>query len=259
MSLKSVKTIETRVVVLIAGVVLTLTGCSHLPAWFPHKQDRPAPVEPEPVASESEPEPESPAEPEPQPIAQPPEKPVPEIAIGDRMHDERYAELSARREALAPEEVGYFIDVHEARLRQVLAGTRIQMQRNEGQLLLTVPGNLSFETNSAQIVEAARPVLGDIAAVLVEFDKTLVSVRGYTDDRGDAEYNRLLSERRAVAVAMFLARNGVAKQRLVGIGYGEDRPVIDSDTEAARTANRRIEILIEPLVRARASGPGSPA
>lgn len=243
----------------IVGAAAVLGGCSHLSSWFSDEPDKPTPGEqqqaPGETAADSEPQ----NQPEPEPEALPPEKPEPGIAVGDRMHDERYAELSIRQRALAPEEVGYFIDVHEARLRQVLAGTPVQMQRSDGHLLLTVPGNLSFETNSARIVEAVRPVLGEIAAVLTEFDKTLVSVRGYTDDRGEAAYNQTLSERRAVAVALFLARSGVAKERLVGIGYGEERPVIEGDTEAARTANRRIEILIEPLVRARSAGLDSSA
>lgn len=170
------------------------------------------------------------------------------IATGGAAHDKQYTLLASRGDALASPDVGYFIDVHEARLRQVLANTPVHMQRGDGQIRLVIPGSMSFGTNSAEIMEAVRPVLRDIAVVLVEFDKTLVSVLGHTDDRGDAAYNRTLSERRAVAVALFLARHGVAKDRLVGIGYGEEQPVAESDTETARTANRRIEILIEPVV-----------
>lgn len=220
---------------------LALAGCGYWPGPSPASK-KPAPAEQPSPETEPAPKPELPAQPD------------PGIAVGEETYDELYAALSAGQQSLAPEEVGYFIDVHEARLRQVLAGTSVQMRRVSGRLLLTIPGNLSFDTNSAKVAEAMRPVLDNIAAVLVEFDKTLVSVHGYTDDRGDAAYNQTLSERRAVAVALFLARNGVAKQRLVGIGYGEERPVIDSDTEAARTANRRIEILIEPVAGNRQTG-----
>ena len=169
------------------------------------------------------------------------------IAVGNGAREARYASLTLGEGALPSDKIGYFIDVHEGRLRQALAGTEIGMQRVGNRLLLTIPGRLSFETDSTKIVEAAQPALGDIAAVLVEFDKTLVSVYGHTDERGDAAYNQSLSERRALAVARFLAQQGVARQRLAGVGYGQRRPAFEGDSERARTANRRIEILIEPI------------
>jgi len=226
--------------VLIAGFAMSLAGCSHLPLL---ETDSPTePTEKEPTAVESEPD----AEPETR--VQPRDEPGPDIAVGASARDNLYASLAAGGQALAPEDVGYFLDVHEARLRPVLAGSPIRMQRTDDRLLLTIPGSLSFETDSAKVVEGVEPMLSDLAAVLVEFDKTLVSVLGNTDDRGDAAYNQSLSERRAVAVALILKKMGVARERLVGIGFGQERPAIEGDTETARTANRRIEILIEPVI-----------
>lgn len=169
------------------------------------------------------------------------------IAVGDDARADRYALLVNSESALPPDRIGYFLDVHEGRLRQALAGTSIRMQRTGDRLLLTVPGRFSFETDSAEVLEAARPALAEIAAVLVEFDGTLVSVFGHTDDRGDPAYNQSLSERRALAVARFLARKGLARERLAGVGYGQRKPALEEDSESARTANRRIEILIEPI------------
>lgn len=83
--------------------------------------------------------------------------------------------------------------------------------------------------------------------MLVEFDKTLVSVFGHTDNRGDPGYNQALSEKRAISVARFLAGEGVATERLAGIGHGQRRPALEESSARARTANRRIEILIEPI------------
>lgn len=173
------------------------------------------------------------------------------IAVGEDAREDRYASLARIENALSPDQIGYFADVHEGRLRQALAGTSIRIQRVGDRLLLTIPGRLSFETDSTEIVEAARPALADIAAVLVEFDKTMVSVFGHTDDRGDPGYNQALSERRAVAVARFLAEEGVARIRLAGVGYGQRRPALEEDSARARTANRRVEILIEPISAAR--------
>lgn len=213
----------------IAAFVMSVAGCSHLPL------------------SETDPEGE-PVETASGTSAEPQDDPGPAIAVGSGARRALFASLKTGEKALAPGERGYFLDVLEARLRQILIGSPIRMQRTDDRILLTVPGSLSFDTDSAKVVDAVIPMLGDIAAVLVEFDKTLVSVLGHTDDRGDAAYNQSLSERRAVAVALILARTGVAKDRLLGIGYGQERPAIKGETERARTANRRIEILIEPVV-----------
>ena len=169
------------------------------------------------------------------------------IAVGEEARKNRYATLARPENALSPDEIGYFADVHEGRLRQALAGTSIRIQRVGDRLLLTIPGRLSFDTDSTHIIDAARPALAGIATVLVEFDKTLVSVFGHTDNRGDPGYNQALSEKRAISVARFLAEEGVATERLAGIGYGQRRPALEEDSARARTANRRIEILIEPI------------
>lgn len=234
---------------LLAGIATALAGCANWswPDFSPEKRVEEQPVE---TAGERDAGTDSETGAEQRPA----EEAGPGIATGNDAYHSQYASLKTGGHALAPQDVGYFIDVHEARLRQALAGTSVRMQRSQGRLRLIVPGTLSFETNSAEIVEEVKPILEDIAAVLAEFDKTLVSVHGHTDDRGDDAYNRKLSERRAVAVAMFLAGRGVAKERLVGIGYGEEEPVIEDDSEEARTANRRIEILIEPVVTSRKAG-----
>lgn len=172
----------------------------------------------------------------------------PAIAVGPDAREVQYASLVNDQNALASRNLGYFIDVHEARLRQALTNTPARMERAELWLRLTVPGSLSFAPDSAEILESARPVLIAIATVLAEFDKTLVSVHGHTDRSGNSDYNRLLSRRRAVAVARFLISHGVSQMRLVGIGHGEDMPAVDGDSDAVRAANRRIEILIEPVV-----------
>lgn len=218
---------------LLGGLALSLGGCGYRPV----SETGPGPV----PDAESEPAPGTGVPPA------PPQDAVIDIAVGERARQDRYASLRTGDGALPADKIGYFVDVQEGRLRQVLTGTPIRMQRIDDRLLLTIPGRLSFETDSTKVVAAAEPVLGAIAAVLVEFDKTLVSVFGHTDDRGDAAYNQSLSERRAIAVARFLADEGVARQRLAGIGYGQRRPAFEDESERARTANRRIEILIEPI------------
>lgn len=241
-----------------AGIVAALVGCAQFPVSGTPAEgsaDTPPATVPNEASSGVERSvPDDATDPSGAPTAEPARQEPParpaelEIAVGAEARASQYASLAGGQHALASRELGYFIDVHEARLRQALTGTPVRMERSDGRLRLTVPGSLSFGPGSAEILEDARPVLVGIAAVLAEFDKTLVSVHGHTDRSGDSDYNRVLSERRAVAVAQFLARHGVARQRLVGIGHGEEQPAVDGDSEEARAANRRIEILIEPIV-----------
>ncbi len=69
-------------------------------------------------------------------------------------------------------------------------------------------------------------------------------MEGHTDNRGTAEYNRDLSQRRARSVVRALVARGIAAGRLVSEGYGFDRPVADNKTALGRAKNRRVEFTI---------------
>ncbi len=72
-----------------------------------------------------------------------------------------------------------------------------------------------------------------------------VTVEGHTDDVGADDYNLALSERRAQAVAAYLAQQGIGKDRIAARGYGKSRPVVANDGDEGRRKNRRVEILIQ--------------
>ncbi len=101
-----------------------------------------------------------------------------------------------------------------------------------------------FETNSANVNEASRPALDEIAALL-NADPTLdLLVVGHTDDVGKLSYNLDLSRRRAQAVVEFLeVEYGIAAARLEGHGVGYLSPVASNETEAGRALNRRVELV----------------
>jgi OOP family OmpA-OmpF porin len=69
-------------------------------------------------------------------------------------------------------------------------------------------------------------------------------VGGHTDSIGSDEYNLRLSQRRAEAVAAWLAAHGIAAARLTAKGFGESKPVADNRTAEGRQRNRRIEIVV---------------
>lgn len=174
----------------------------------------------------------------------------PVFATGQESIARQRAELLDSDElTLAPGQLGYFMDVHEARLRQAIDHTDIGMGRGENRLFVTIPGASSFSQGSARLMTGIRTPLERLAAILAEFDNSLLLINGHTDNQGEADFNRELSERRALAVARFLADQGVAPKRMVVIGQGETQPAASNDTPQGRAANRRVEIVVEPLTR----------
>ena len=72
-----------------------------------------------------------------------------------------------------------------------------------------------------------------------------VRIEGHTDARGNADANRALSQRRAIAIRDYLLTNlPISSDRLEATGYGEERPIAREDTEEGRARNRRIEIVL---------------
>ncbi|MFT3726356.1 MAG: OmpA family protein [Terricaulis sp.] len=100
---------------------------------------------------------------------------------------------------------------------------------------------INFETGSADISPSSRAVLDALASVALRCDRFAIEVAGYTDNQGEPEMNMELSQRRADAVATYLASQGVARERLTAHGYGPDHPRADNRTAEGQAANRRIE------------------
>lgn len=172
-------------------------------------------------------------------------------APGDYMEarDRALAALTAGADdGLAEADADYYMDVQEAALRGRLAGRPVTIVRDGRRIRLVLAGGTAFETGSRRLNSAAGQVLAAIAGVLDEYRDTLVTIAAHTDPSGDAELNREISEARALAVAEQLARAGIAPARLVVIGYGESRPAPTDTSPGSRSPDRRIELLLEPLV-----------
>jgi outer membrane protein OmpA-like peptidoglycan-associated protein len=159
------------------------------------------------------------------------------------------AMIGAAAGALVGGSVGYYQDKQEAKLRQQMAGTGVDVVRSGDNITLDMPGGVTFAFNSADLNAQFYPVLDKVAATLTEFDKTVIEVAGHTDSVGSAAYNQQLSERRANSVAAYLASRGVSKSRMVTIGAGKDHPIASNDTEEGRAQNRRVEITIVPVTQ----------
>lgn len=143
--------------------------------------------------------------------------------------------------------VGYYMDRQEAKLRERLRHTDVSVTRQGDRIILNMPGNITFATNSSNISGSFYDVLDSVALVINEFDKTYVNVVGHTDDTGAASYNQHLSEERAQSVAQYLMGRNVDTQRILVQGMGEDLPVGSNTTPSGRSVNRRVEITLHPI------------
>jgi outer membrane protein OmpA-like peptidoglycan-associated protein len=170
-------------------------------------------------------------------------------ATAGRGHRVENALIGGGVGAIAGGGAGYYMDVQEAKLRQKLEGTGVHVIRNGSDIRLVMPGDVTFETNSASLDSKFFTVLDSVATVLQEYKSTLITVAGYTDSTGLADYNQKLSEKRATAVALYLHSRGVAQQRLAAIGHGETHPVAGNDTAEGRAKNRRVEITLDPITK----------
>jgi len=101
-----------------------------------------------------------------------------------------------------------------------------------------------FATDVATLNPQGQQAARRLAEVLQQNPGRNVSIEGFTDSTGSAEYNQALSERRADAVSAELALRGIARERIVAHGYGESHPVAANDTAGNRQLNRRVEIVL---------------
>ena len=149
--------------------------------------------------------------------------------------------------AIAGGSVGYYMDTQEAKLRKQLRATGVSVERDGDKINLIMPSNITFASGGYTLSNSFFEVMDSVVLVVQEFEKTIIVSAGHTDSRGSENYNQLLSERRANAVAEYLLQKGVVEARVETIGFGEKQPVADNGNSAGRALNRRVEISLFPI------------
>ena len=149
--------------------------------------------------------------------------------------------------------VGNYMDSQKKDLEKVLApemgSGAINLQKLEQhRLRISMTSATAFDVNSSQIKPGFNSTMNKIAKVLNKYGKTELLIVGHTDSTGSEQYNQTLSEQRAQSVYQYLQGRGVIHQRLSAYGKGELEPIASNDTEGGRRMNRRVEILVVPLV-----------
>ena len=162
-------------------------------------------------------------------------------------NDRKAVLIGAGVGALAGGGIGYYMDQQENKLRQQLQNTGVSVTRVGNEIILNMPGNVTFATNSSNISADFYSVLNSVTLVINEFEKTYVDITGHTDSTGADSYNQQLSEARANSVSRYFTSQQVLSQRIYAKGAGETQPIADNGTKQGRSLNRRVEIKLTPV------------
>jgi OOP family OmpA-OmpF porin len=103
---------------------------------------------------------------------------------------------------------------------------------------------IQFETGSATVKPASYRMLDEIFESAVVAEGLKLGVYGHTDNMGSDEVNVPLSQKRAEAVRSYLLKKGLKQNQIEANGYGSEKPIADNSTEAGRSKNRRVEIVL---------------
>ena len=104
--------------------------------------------------------------------------------------------------------------------------------------------NVFYEIDSWQLKKESMSELNNLANLLSDNKDLIMEIGGYTDSTGSAEYNLVLSEKRALSVVNYLINKGISPDRLKYKGYGNTSPIGDNVTVEGRKLNRRTEAKI---------------
>ena len=101
-----------------------------------------------------------------------------------------------------------------------------------------------FGLDSGELDDMGRAVVSANAEIMKKYPAWVITIEGHCDERGTAEYNLALGERRAVAVKTYLVALGVSPDRLRTVSYGKEFPFDMGHTESAWAQNRRAHFVI---------------
>lgn len=153
----------------------------------------------------------------------------------------------AKAKALTAAAAPAYMAALNRELRVQTAGIGLDVLQVGNAIVIRIPAALTFDSGSASVKPEFDATLLEIAREVKARKQTYVDVFGHTDSSGSAEVNQSLSEKRAAAVAGYLASHGVAKARIASKGLGETAPLYSPETsEREMAANRRVEIRLLP-------------
>lgn len=134
--------------------------------------------------------------------------------------------------------------------KQVVTNRQQILVQEEAVSFIFDSQTINFRTNSAEMTENSTAFVAGLSQIFAaqHSDWQSLIIEGHTDSKGDAEYNKKLSQRRAESVRLIMINSGISPNQIKAIGYGRERLAINpeqSDIDFAR--NRRVEIKVHGL------------
>lgn len=139
--------------------------------------------------------------------------------------------------------IGNKMDKQAREIDQALPGAEVE-RVGEGIKLVLGENAVRFDTNKSTLTAAAKTNLDKLIPVFKEYADTNITIFGYTDSTGSADYNLKLSGERAASVEKYLESKGISVSRFNVLGLGIADPIASNDTPEGKSKNRRVEFAI---------------
>jgi outer membrane protein OmpA-like peptidoglycan-associated protein len=139
--------------------------------------------------------------------------------------------------------IGNKMDKQARQIDEVLPGAEVK-RVGEGIQLVLNENAVRFDTNKSSLTTGAKTNLDKLVPVFQEYPDTDITIFGYTDITGPADYNLKLSGERAASVRNYLVGKGLASSRFNVTGLGIADPIATNETAEGRSQNRRVEFAI---------------
>jgi OOP family OmpA-OmpF porin len=160
---------------------------------------------------------------------------------GDALYDAAAAQIRSGLAKDLPQGWTFNGDISVKPAAAPVDGTVCQQLLSE----LLAKGKIRFESGKANIDQDSLGLLDRLIETALRCPATNIEVAGHTDGDGDDAFNQALSEKRAQAVADYLARAGLPADRFIAKGYGSTQPVTSNDTDEGKAQNRRIDFVVK--------------
>lgn len=139
--------------------------------------------------------------------------------------------------------IGNKMDKQARQIDEALPGAEVK-RVGEGIQLVLNENAVRFDTNKSTLTAAAKANLDKLVPVFQEYADTDITIFGYTDSTGPADYNLKLSGERAASVKNYLVSKGISSARFHVTGMGIADPIASNETVEGRSQNRRVEFAI---------------
>jgi len=131
------------------------------------------------------------------------------------------------------------IVLKELMKQDVTASSMFEALNRDGHIALYI----NFDTGKSIIRDDSKPIIDQIVQMMNSNPDLKIGVEGHTDNVGTPASNKTLSEARAKSVVSAIVAQGIAADRLSPVGFGQDKPIADNNTEEGRAQNRRVELV----------------